>query len=186
MPRHAQIHPEKGTAIIPEPTSSRPPSTTSTVSRISSTGISAKAFFQNAPKLNSDRRLQRILEKNLVSNSAFSANSAGAESSSHKEKGESCLHRIWTAKQPTPNTGCSGPAAGNNHPINQADTRLAPCPAADSPLVNSGTTQNGAFQTAVPAHFWLRHRSILIVTTTTMTTKMNSPIRALLELKGGL
>jgi hypothetical protein len=68
---------EKGLAIIPVLANTRtPPSTTSTAIKTSSTGISARTSFQNTPKGNADGHLQPIAEKNPVSNSAFSANTA--------------------------------------------------------------------------------------------------------------
>jgi hypothetical protein len=73
MPKQAL---EKSTATIPLPAAIRPASTTRTVSKTSSTGISANASSQNVPKHNGNRHLPRVVEKNPVSNSAFSANSA--------------------------------------------------------------------------------------------------------------
>jgi hypothetical protein len=67
---------ESGFAIISALAASMPPSTTSTVNKTSNTGISAKASSQNTPKHNGNGHLQPIPEKNSVSNSAFSANSA--------------------------------------------------------------------------------------------------------------
>jgi hypothetical protein len=77
MSKHAQLHSEKSPARIPLPSATQPPSTTSTVNKTSSTGISADASSRNAPKPNGNGHLPPAPEKILVSNSAFSANSAG-------------------------------------------------------------------------------------------------------------
>jgi hypothetical protein len=77
MPKHAGLHLEKSTVTIPLPGATEPLGTISTVNKTSSTGISAKPSPQNAPKHNDNSHLPPVPEKNLVSNSAFSANSAG-------------------------------------------------------------------------------------------------------------
>jgi hypothetical protein len=79
MSKHAEFHSDQSPISIPSLLASQPPSTTSTVNTTSSTGISADASYQHAPKHHPNRHLPPTRGKNSVWISAFSANSADQE-----------------------------------------------------------------------------------------------------------